>query len=121
VPAIATENRQTGLPHGRDPGVDPVGQFGLKGWIAGGEVLRAMVGLPAVSAPRTHAASGAAAFIKERNWLAGIKQGAGRRQTSNAGTDDCERFVHFVLDKIIKDRNIKQNIAGFRQIFSFCR
>jgi hypothetical protein len=68
--------------------------------VASGEVLRAMVTLPAVTAAGTHAARGPAALFKQSDLKAGFLQTGGAGETRYARADNCEISNRFHFGKI---------------------
>ena len=69
--------------------------FGLEGWVAGGEVLGAVVegcvAGPGREAAGGHASAGAAALVDEVDGVAGGAEGGGAGEAGEAGADDGKR------------------------------
>ena len=103
VQVCRAEDLQPRLPDSRHAEGLPASHFGSEIRVAGGEILGAVVALPALATAGTHAAGCAAAFLEEAHFEALLLEVAGTGEAGKAGTDDCNAldFIHGGLDNLI--------------------
>ena len=106
---LVAENHQSRLPRRGNASRLPASDLGAEGRIASGEVLRAVIALPALAAARAHAAARAAALVEQCDIDPGLLQLASAGQAGNPGADDRDRGCEFHCcpGQINPDFNIK--------------